>query len=86
MYAINYFECNFNNLEERVINKNTAMKIFHFVILYYLPWGIFSGNTLPVGRYTLYNSKLTKNIIYIKVKFGYHRIPVGKVTITINKV
>ena len=85
MYIINHLGSNFNNLKERVINKNTSMKIFYFVILYCLQWEITSGNTLPVGRYTLYNSP-SKKIIYIEVKFGYHRIPAGKVTITINKI
>ena len=86
MYIINHFGCNFNNLKERVIDKNTSMKIFYFVILYCLHWVIASDNTLPVGRYAMYNSKPSKKIIYIEVKFGYHGIPAGKVTITINKI
>ena len=84
--CINHFGCNFNNLKDRVIDKNTSMKIFYFVILYCLQWELTSDNTLSVGRYTLYYSKPSKKIIYIEVKFGYHRIPAGKVAIIINKI
>ena len=78
MYVINHFGCNFKNLKERVINKNTSMKIFYFVILYCLQWEIASDNTLPVGRYTLYWPKPSKTKSFI--------IPAGKVTTTINKI